>query len=263
MKLLINMAVCAVLMTSCTKVIDVNLNSVAKKYVIEGYVDNFGGPAQVSITQTKDFDENNDFPGVSGAEVTISDNGADAIQLTESNAGFYETGKLQGIVGHTYTLTVKIDGETFTASSTMPQQVTFDSIFVENREVFDGTKPVVNVVYQDPVGKGNGYHFIEYRNNKRTKTIFASSDDFTDGNKITRPLLTFDEEDDEQLKSGDVVNVVMECIDRPVYKYWYSLDAAAGSGNSATPANPVSNISGGALGYFSAHTSEVKTITVP
>jgi hypothetical protein len=53
-------------------------------------------------------------------------------------------------------------------------------------------------------------------------------------------------------------------IDEAVYKYWYSLHFNGGDGgNIATPANPVTNISGGALGYFSAQTVDRKTVIAP
>ncbi len=56
----------------------------------------------------------------------------------------------------------------------------------------------------------------------------------------------------------------MMCIDAAVYKYWYSFltGGASGDSNSASPANPVTNIKGGALGYFSAHTLQTKTVVV-
>jgi hypothetical protein len=56
----------------------------------------------------------------------------------------------------------------------------------------------------------------------------------------------------------------MQCIAPAVFKYLYSLDqGASGGNNSASPANPVTNIEGGALGYFSVHTIESKTMVVP
>jgi hypothetical protein len=56
----------------------------------------------------------------------------------------------------------------------------------------------------------------------------------------------------------------MRCIDKGAYDYFYSLDQITSTnGNSATPANPVSNISGGALGYFSAHTVRKATAVIP
>jgi len=53
-------------------------------------------------------------------------------------------------------------------------------------------------------------------------------------------------------------------IDYPVYKYFFSLEnSATGENQSATPANPVSNIKGGALGYFSVQTIQSREIKVP
>ena len=60
--------------TSCEKVIDVNLNDADKKYVIEGFITNQAGQCQVTITQTKSFDGDNNFSPVSGASVSITDN---------------------------------------------------------------------------------------------------------------------------------------------------------------------------------------------
>ena len=68
---------------------------------------------------------------------------------------------------------------------------------------------------------------------------------------------------ERSLKKGDQLTVEMRCIEMPVYLYWYSLtQGALGQNQSASPANPVSNITGGAIGYFSANTFEAKTMTV-
>ncbi|MBW7892063.1 MAG: DUF4249 family protein, partial [Chitinophagaceae bacterium] len=61
-------------------------------------------------------------------------------------------------------------------------------------------------------------------------------------------------DDEKNIKSGDLVKVEMQSISSTVYDYWYSLiQGASGNSSSASPANPISNIEGGALGYFSAH----------
>jgi hypothetical protein len=54
----------------------------------------------------------------------------------------------------------------------------------------------------------------------------------------------------------------MANIDRPVYDYFNQL-ATNTNGQGATPANPVSNFSGGCLGYFSARSTDVKTVIIP
>jgi hypothetical protein len=69
---------------------------------------------------------------------------------------------------------------------------------------------------------------------------------------------------DFDVKKGDVITVEMQCLDKGSYEYFYSLFSIGnnGPGGGATPTNPVSNISGGALGYFSAFTSQKQTIEI-
>jgi hypothetical protein len=59
-----------------------------------------------------------------------------------------------------------------------------------------------------------------------------------------------------------VVNIEMQCIDKNVYDYFFAI-ASVIQGQSATPANPVNNISGGALGYFSACTVGRTSVIIP
>lgn len=53
----------------------------------------------------------------------------------------------------------------------------------------------------------------------------------------------------------------MQCVDKAVNLYFVSMSQT--NGESATPANPVSNIAGGALGYFSAYTKQIKKVKIP
>lgn len=53
----------------------------------------------------------------------------------------------------------------------------------------------------------------------------------------------------------------MQCIDEAIYDYLLGLSENMNQ-PSATPTNPVSNISNNALGYFKAQTSSKKTINV-
>ncbi|MEP6749125.1 MAG: DUF4249 domain-containing protein [Bacteroidota bacterium] len=249
-------------LTSCEKVIEVKLNDASKKYVIEANITNQPGDCVVKITQSKSFSGDNNFQGISGATVTMSDNGSAPVTLTENSQGNYQTTTLTGIPGHAYSLNVQIGGQAFNASSIMPGIVTLDSLFSEDRILFGDSSKIINVVYQDPPAKGNAYHFILYKNNVQEKTVFVTNDDYTNGNIVTNKLLFFGNNDNAKLKAGDSVRVIMECIDPFIYKYWFSIDGATGESNNATPANPVSNITGGALGYFSAHTTQNKTVVV-
>jgi hypothetical protein len=92
------------------------------------------------------------------------------------------------------------------------------------------------------------------------KGLFYQNDDYTDGRTSSFSLLRPDP--DSTLHVNDRVDVEMQCIDKAMYKYWFSVDRSSLGEGGTLASNPVTNISGGALGYFSAHTSQTKSILV-
>jgi len=258
-KSLILLVCIAGLISSCEKIIDVDIDNASKKYVIEGEVStNTSIGSQVRLSQTKNFSDDNSFNGVSGATVTIQVNNGPMFNLTETTTGIYTRPSLVGVSGSIYKLTVTINGSTFTAVSTVPGYVSLDTITAEYFSFGGSNQLQIYPSYKDPPGLGNSYRFVEYRNNKQVKNIFVQNDALSDGKTITKPLLNRDSE----LEVGDSVLVVMKCIDPNVYLYWFSLDQSATGNSQATPANPVSNINGGAIGVFSANTYSEKKIKI-
>lgn len=251
--------------TSCEKVIDIALKDSEKQYVIEGVLTNRPGDCVVRVSKTQSFSNNNDFEGVAGAVVSITDHNGNATVLTDIAAtGVYRSGPLVAATGRSYTLRVGVDGEVFTASCTMPAMVHMDSLYIREERFFGEAVQLANVTFSDPPGKGNSYRFIQYVNGMKERNIFIRDDDYSDGKASVVTLFTAPGDDEDGIKSGDTVKVDMLCIAPAVYKYWYSLDqGASGYSNSASPANPVTNIEGGALGYFSVHTVQSKTVVVP
>ncbi|HEY4110986.1 DUF4249 domain-containing protein [Puia sp.] len=248
-------------LTACQKVIDLKLKNDSGKYVIEGNVTNLPGPYQVTIGKTDAVNADYTLQGVSQAAVIISDNAGNTETLQEITPGIYQTKTLQGVEGRTYNLDVTVGNAHLTATSVMPHQVNLDSLYIV--EVFNFSKTVKAVVplFTDPVGQGNSYRFNQTINGVLDKTLYYQNDDFTDGKTSTWSMLRPDP--DSTLHGKDNVNVEMQCIDAPMYKYWYSVDMSSTGNGSTIASNPVTNIVGGALGYFSAHTSQTKTIVVP
>lgn len=250
-------------LTSCEKVIDVALQDSEKQYVIEGIVTNKPGDCMVRVSQTKNFNDNNAFAGITGAVVSVTDNEGNTIALPGAEAGVYRSATFAGATGKTYTLHVEVNGKVFTATGTMPVGVNMDSLYVKEESFFGEKLKLANVNYQDPPGKGNCYRFVQYVDGKKEKSIFIRDDDYSDGNASTITLFTAPD-DETKIKTGTVVRVEMQCITAPVYKYWFSLfQGATGNSNAASPANPVTNIAGGALGYFSVHTVQRQTTVAP
>jgi hypothetical protein len=214
-------------LASCEKVVNVDLNNAEPKLVIEGLVNN-ASAAKVTISRSVPFSNSNSFPVVTGAAVSISDN-----------------------AGNTYTVAGKI----YTASSTMPPQVDFEDLF-QDTVFFSKKTTIATAVFTDPAGFGNYYHFIETVNGKRGKVIFLVDDQFQDGGIIFNELV----DEDLKLKVGDVVQVEMQTVDSVVFRYLRGLQDL--QFNNTVPANPDTNIGNGALGFFSAHTSQTKTLVI-
>ncbi|HEV3223826.1 MAG TPA: DUF4249 domain-containing protein [Puia sp.] len=247
---------------SCQKIVTLKLNTVPPQIVIQGEVTDSAGPYSITINQTADFYAPNVFPPVSGAVVKISDDLGASDSLIEYSPGIYSTQGLQARPGRTYTLSVFVQNKYYTSVSTMPMPVKLDSVTLELTSGFGMHRINAIVNFQDPPGIPNYYQFLEYINGQLfNKEIFILDDRLSDGKYISSTLRT----DSSYLNSGDQLKVKMYSIDKNVYNYFLQLRQSSGTGafnSTASPANPTSNITGGALGYFSAHTTQTQTITV-
>jgi hypothetical protein len=100
-----------------------------------------------------------------------------------------------------------------------------------------------------------------YKNGRLIKDVFAYDDAFIDGRKVSFPLIYSRERD--EFKKGDIIEVLMNCIDAANYKYWFSFSQSSTGNPVAMPDNPVSNIEGNAIGVFGAVTYQKRTIIIP
>jgi hypothetical protein len=252
------------LFQGCEKVIHVDLNSSSPQIIIEGNISDQDGPYFVKLSKSVNFDESNSFPTVSGAQIKLSDDSGGSEILVETEPGLYSTVNFpKGIPGHQYSLEVTIDGVEYKATSYMPFPVGIDSLTNETRSFGRTSTYLINVYLSDPAGQSNYYRFAEYRRGAYIPIIFVSDDRLTNGKAINYGLDNGDD-DNKKLNLGDTITVAIENIDKNVYEYFYTLSLIAGnSGNeSAAPANPTSNISNNALGYFCAKSVLSKSIVI-
>lgn len=247
---------------SCKKVITVQLNNSPTQIVVIGEVTNGPGPYTVSITSSVNFSQPNVFPPVSGAQVFITDNHGLADTLTEVSPGNYNTHTYwQGLPGNSYTLSIVVSGKSYSAVSTMPMPVPLDSVSFQ-KSVGDNGKTQIQAVinFQDPPDVANYYQFKEKVNDTALTKIFIFQDRLSNGKYITQPL----DNDSSALKIRDRLSVSMYSIDENVFRYFYELRQLLNANpfNETTPANPDTNLSNGALGYFSAHTIQTEQLMV-
>lgn len=254
-------------LASCTKVIDLKLGNNTGELVIEGNITNVAGPQTIKLSKNVPFSTTNTYPAVTGATVAVSDQAGNNYSFTEGAAGTYTVNNLAGIAGNIYTMTVSTNGKSYKANSVMPAAVKLDSLTSKDNEFNTSKhKKVITVYYQDPTGIANQYRFVMYVNGVQVKNVYAFNDQFNDGRYVSIDLREDDSDNstDKGIYAGDTVTVEMQCIDKPVYTYWFTLAQQGnnGPGGGVTPSDPPNNITPATLGYFSAHTTQTATLVV-
>lgn len=256
-----------ILVLSCEKVIDIDLNEANAKPVVEANIEE-GHFCQAKLSWTSSFYDNSSSPAIENAIVSIKDDQGNIEVLQHNGQGLYNGSTLKGKADRTYTLTAQIEDQTYTASSYLPAVVALDSIsFVE----LDGNfgppqEPGAPQQYltfghlTDPAERVNYYRMNYYSRLPEPSAGFSTLDDgLTNGNPM-QAFIRFPGFDE-----GDTIQIDLLSIDEGVHTYFESLDEALSSGgiSSATPFNPISNFEGDVLGYFGAWSKSSLTLVLP
>src|ERR1700748_440056 len=154
-----------VLFCSCKKTVHLPLETTTPQLVIQGEISNVQGPYTITINKSVGFYDDNNFPPVSGASVTITSSGGDYDSLIETpGTGVYYANSILGRPGETYTMKAVVGQQTYKATSTLPSQlVPLDSIsFILSGRRLDQYNAVAN--FQDPAGVKNYYQFLVFIN---------------------------------------------------------------------------------------------------
>ena len=251
-----------VFLLGCEKEIQLPLDPNQSLLVIDGSITDEIGPYYIKLSKSTGISEASNFFAVTNALVIVKDNLGIIDTLKHEKAGNYKTSKIKGSYGNTYYLEVQIADIKYTANATMPQKVPLDSLRINPFPFNSEIRYSVIPVYTDPIQLGNCYRFIQKINDTLDQTFHVFNDNLNNGKVNQRPLRGGS--DSLEVKLKDIVAVEMQCITRPIYIYYYSLyqQSGAGPGGGTTPSNPPSNIIGGALGIFSAHTVQRKQIQI-
>lgn len=252
-----------VILAGCDEPITLDLNQTPSKLVIEGQVTDVPGLQFVRVTRSLDFYQSGNAQRVSDALVTIKDDTGEQVQFVhnpggkEDSVGYYlPVGGFVGTIGRTYTMNVELDASTFTASDKLVRVTKFDSISYRPNEFLDRDKPSdgkfeeLLMYAKEPQDTEDNYLFKFYRNDSLIYTNPGDVYIFNDygiGERIdgvASPVY---------YAPGDTARVEMYSISRDGYLFYNDLSSILNSDGgmfSPPPANPRSNISGGALGFF-------------
>jgi hypothetical protein len=251
-------------LNGCTKIIDVNLNAVTPVIVIDAPLQEGKNDFVVRISKTSDYFGVDQPTPVTNAVVSFKKNADAPIVIKHESNGVYRLLNYTAVSNNDYSLSVVIDGKTYAASSFMPKAVPLDSL---SRAVLplinrDNDKPAdslqIDCFFKDPSNEVNFYRVKTIKNGVfqgKGEDLLVTDDRLANGIDVILPIFT------AAYKLKDTVNVELVSMDRKMFDYFNTLSGIVNSNNnSAAPANPLTNFSGGCLGYFGAFSSSKKTI---
>ncbi|RZL98716.1 MAG: DUF4249 domain-containing protein, partial [Pedobacter sp.] len=175
------------MLTSCEKVITLDLDNAGPAVVIDAGLSDQGEVQVVRVSKTYDFTQPNKFNGVSDASVVLTSSTGNVVNYTEVAPGIYNSPRIRGRSGVRYTLTVKLEGKTYIANSTMPDKVHIDSLSFKDYNFFGEKSRFVDVNYLDPRGAPNYYRYI-LRIKGQVEEDEVSEDRFNDGNQVANTI---------------------------------------------------------------------------
>lgn len=250
-----------ILFASCEDVIEIDLNDMEPKLVVDALI-SLDNQCVVKLSKTTDYFSEQSNPMVSDAVVILDDNAGTIVTLREIEPGVYSDESMLGKQKTTYTLKIISEGKEYNSTATIPQLVSIDSLSYKynDEELFYDFGYVVKCHFPEPLEIENYYRIKTYNLNDETKaddSEFIFDDDLFNGNNVEIAW------EDEVFQLNDSVVVELYTLDLSTYDYYKTLFQISGSESfMSTPANPVTNISNGALGYFGAYTISRATIVI-
>lgn len=260
-----------VALMACEEIINIDLNTASPHLTVMAIVTDQPGPYYVNLSKTESFFSSNDsFPEVRNAAVTISDDAGNSDILQESVPGTYKTSTLRGVSGRTYHLKIMAEGLTYEASSYLPYPVKLDSVISQKiiatgpRSKEGKNKYYVKCYFDDPAGSADFYRIESEVANIDTLASYYQiySDEVTDGQKIIYPVQR------PTFNPGDTAIVELYHINSANYDYYKTANnilrnkKGPMASASAPQANPFTNISGGAVGYFGTYAVSKEMVVV-
>lgn len=252
--------------SSCTKIIDIELHSAMQRIVIEAKITDQNIPATVYLTRSTDYFNPAEPEKVSGAKVSLSSDSGELEVLTEISPGLYQALQIQGSNGKQYYLKVEDGDEIYEATSYLPTKVEIDSLEYEPSFIVSPHHTtggyMLSCRFTDPASQTNYYTINVFK----TPVDTIVEQDFGppgmgDSRILVNDLIFNGSQSvvninrQKLYQVGDTILVELVSIDQNTYSYLDQLNEIIGGGmlfSSSAPANPKNNISNGAMGYFAA-----------
>lgn len=174
-QILILLTFISLALTSCKDVVKVKIDKGEKLLVVDAFIDNSVNVQKVRLTYTDDYFSNTPTPAAPGASVTLTDiSNTKTFTFTPDGNGNYlytpVASDSMAQIGHTYQLSVVLNGVTYTSLSKLNRTTRIDTIyFLSKRGPTDDTtqKPKKHYPYlfaRDTAGATDYYWIKTYKN---------------------------------------------------------------------------------------------------
>ncbi|MDX2283262.1 MAG: DUF4249 domain-containing protein [Bacteroidia bacterium] len=237
-------------LASCEEPFELDPRETEPRLVIEGTLTAAPAGSQVLITRSGPLDPPAEgFDRIGDAAVTLQAASGQAWSAAQPEPGRYTFPGLIPAEGETYTLKVSHEGAEYQASSILLPPPRLDSLTYARTEANPMREAGYLVqVHFPPIAPGARYRFELIANGVPVPEYFLY-DGSQPGEAAGR--FTFRSFAGQQ---GDSIRIRAIAVDPAVYAYFNQLSALGSSlrPSASAPANPASNFSGGALGYFAA-----------
>jgi hypothetical protein len=249
-----------ILISGCEKVVDIDLNTMDPKLVIDAAIKwqkgTLGNSQTIKLSMTNSYYDPQ-IPTVSGATIFITDASNNVFNFVESNvAGSYVCSNFTPVLNRNYTLTVNVNGSTYTATETLKPVPQIDRIEQINNVGFTGESTEIKTYYTDN-GTTQDYYLFKFKPSFTAIPIYFAQEDISfQGNQIFGLFRS------DKLVAGQNFEVTLSGISRQYFNYMRILISIAGNNSGGSPfQSPSATVRGNIinttndanfpLGYFS------------
>jgi len=255
--------------SSCEEIIDIDIENVEQKIVIEGVLTDAPGASRVLLSSSENIFKSCGSNKIMGASITLKDNYGNSEKLIEQAPGKFIISSTKALPERTYSLSVNYKGNEYVGQSSLNNPVKIDSVgFVKKISYsiwgleFGYYKLKIFITGKKDVDEYCIIKIKEEGNSNPSSTIFYR-------NKYSEGKQTILEAGGGQYQRNQKLSIEVKTIDKEAYEYFYQLNELSDNNGVDLPElfntksyNPKSNLSNGALGCFYVYSSKIYSVIV-
>lgn len=271
-----------IVVMGCDAVPDLNIPEPDDKIVIDGWIEN-DRFARVLLTSNAPYFSDLDSASIrqlvlTRAKVTLTDGINSEILILRKDKNYfppyvYESNRIKGVTGKSYTVTAEYGGKKAYATTTIPSPVPLDTIYFVKQDDSDSLRTMY-IEFTDPADEINYYRVLTMVKGKDPRyssaLLMGISDRYFSGQKFGFRLMRgktsiLTAEDESYFVKGDTVLMKFCTIDKEHYEFWntYQDEIMNASNPFASSVSVIkSNVQGDGLGIWGGYGVSLYTVVV-